>query len=328
MTKHSPQAIVLEEVELLRGGAIVTNLLGALGQSLKETRLTAFLGYLLAMRPEPLMPLLGFTGHILSVKLETRHDEGRSDILVETSWGLGVIEAKVDTTDASAQSLRYPARWRVLLTLLPGVKRKAVTRQVHWQQLADWLDETAQTGSPAYRFLVAQFIAHLEEHHMVKISESLEIYAREINEPVTLSLFIQGHIYGCLYEKRNKVARAQYFAPHFGASIAHHQPGIFTGVSYVARVEHVFLATTWKEFSEGVCEYRGKQWWNSHSRLLEDLHREWTWTKGTQRSFLLLGEPRLVFNPPVRKERLQKGKGWLSRRFFSFDDLFAAWGRG
>jgi hypothetical protein len=41
---------------------------------------------------------------------------------------------------------------------------------------------------------------------------------------------------------------------------------------------------------------------------------------------LLLGEPRLVFNPSIRKERLQKGKGWLSRRFFSFDELFAARG--
>lgn len=322
------QSIVSEEVLLLRGGAIVTNLLGAFGQSLKETRLTALLGYLLAMRPEPLMTLLGFTGRIISVRLEMSHDECRSDILVETSCGLGVIEAKVDTTDASAQSIRYPARWRVLLTFLPGVERRGVTCQVHWQQLADRLEVTALTGSPTYRFLVAQFIAHLEEHHMIKTPESLEINAREINEPVTLSFFIQGHIYGCRYEKKNKVARAQYFAPHFGTSIARHQPGIFTGVSYVARVEHVFLATTWKEFSDGVCEYRGRQWWNSHIRLLNDLHREWYWTKGKQRSFLLLGEPRLAFNPPVRKERLQTGKGWLSRRFFSFDDLFAAWGHG
>jgi len=322
------RSIVSEEVQLLRGGAIATNLLGAFGQSLKETRLTALLGYLLAVRPEPLVTLFGFSGRVLSVCLETRHDEGRSDILVETSRGLGVIEAKVDTTDASAQSHRYPARWRVLLTLLPGEERSNILRQLHWQQLADWLDATAQSGSPAYRFLVAQFIAHLEEHHMIKTSESLEIYAREINEPVTLSLFIQGHIYGCRYEKKNKVARAQYFAPHFGASIARHQPGIFTGISYVARVEHVFLSTTWKEFRDGVCEYHGKQWWNSHSKLVQDLHREWNWTKGEQRSFLLLGEPRLAFNPPVRKERLQKGKGWLSRRFFSFDDLYAAWGPG
>jgi hypothetical protein len=311
----------------MRGGAMSTNLLGAFGQSLKETRLTALLGYLLAMRPEPLTSLFGFTGRVLSVGLETRHDQGRSDILIETSRGLGVIEAKLDATDASTQSQRYPARWHAQLTLRPQTERSAATRQLHWQQLADRMDVTAKTASPTYRFLVAQFIDHLEEHHMIRTSESLEIYAREINEPVTLSLFIQGHIYGCRYEKKNKVALAQYFAPHFGASIARYQPGIFCGVSYVARVEQVFLATTWKEFSDGVCEFRGKQWWNSHRRLLQDLRREWTWTKGEQRSFLLLGEPRLAFNPPIHKERLQKGKGFLSRRFFSFDDLFAAWGR-
>ena len=76
---------------------------------------------------------------------------------------------------------------------------------------------------------------------------------------------------------------------------------------------------------DGVCEYRGKQWWNSYHEIMQSLRREWTpWN--IQHSFLLLGEPRLVFNPPIRKENLQSGKGWLSRRFFSFDELFAAWG--
>jgi hypothetical protein len=60
---------------------------------------------------------------------------------------------------------------------------------------------------------------------MTKATESLEIYAREINEPVTLALFMKGHMYGCDYEKNNKVKRAQYFVPHFGASIARYQPG-------------------------------------------------------------------------------------------------------
>jgi hypothetical protein len=314
-----------EEIQLMRGGELVSNLLGAFGLTLKETRLTAWLGYLLSMHPEPLMPLFGFTGVVMAVRLETKHDDGRSDILVETSHGLGVIEAKVGATDARAQSHRYPARWRALLTSAHGTNGSAALRNVHWQHLADRLDAVARSSSPPYRFLVAQFNNYLEEHHMIKGTESLEIYAREINEPVTLALFIQGHIYGCRYEKNNKVKRAQYFAPHFGASIARHQPGISIGVSYVAKVEQVFVATTWTEFMDGVCEYRGRQWWSSHEELMRSLHRAWGWNT-EDRSFLLLGEPRLAFNPPIRKEKLQSGKGWLSRRFFSFDDLFAAWG--
>jgi hypothetical protein len=199
---------------------------------------------------------------------------------------------------------------------------------VHWQQLADCLTAVALTASPAYRFLVTQLNAYLEEHHMIKETESLEIYAREINEPITLAMFMKGHLYVCNYEKNNKVKRAQYFAPHFGASIAKYQPGIFIGVSYVAKVKQVFVASTWDEFKDGACEYRGKQWWNSHGKLMHSLqrHPDWTWNNESHRSFLLLGEPRLAFNPPIRKENLQSGKGWLSRRFFSFDELFAAWG--
>jgi hypothetical protein len=315
-----------EEIQLMRGGALVSNLLGSFGHSLKETRLTAWLGYLFSMQPEPLMALFGFTGNIMGVHLETRHEEGRSDILVETSHGLGVIEAKVDATDASAQSKRYPARWRALLTSAHGNNASSRVRNVHWQQLAKCLVDSAPNGSSAYRFLVNQFTAYLEEHHMITAAESLEIYAREINEPVSLALFMKAHLYGCEYEKNNKVRRAQYFAPHFGATIAKQQPGIFAGVSYVAKVKQVFSGTSWSEFKDGVCEYRGKQWWNSHDDLMSRLRRSRNWKGDIHRNFLLLGEPRLVFNPPIQKEKLQKGKGWLSRRFFSFDELFAAWG--
>lgn len=209
----------VEEVQLMRGSEIVVSLLGAFGQSLKETRLTAWLGYLLSMKPERLAPLFGFKGDVLEISLENYHEDGRSDIFVKTSQGLGVIEAKVDATDASAQSKRYQARWRALLTLGYSNTQQSRIRHVHWQQLADRFDEIAKTASPAFKFLATQFIKHLEEHHMITKTEPLEIYAREINEPVTLELFIKGQIYGCVYEKRNKVAEAQYFAPHFGDKI-------------------------------------------------------------------------------------------------------------
>jgi hypothetical protein len=148
---------------------------------------------------------------------------------------------------------------------------------------------------------------------------------------VTLRLFMHGRMYGCDYDKNNKVVRAQYFAPHFGERIARKQPGIFQGVSYIARIEDVIYAETWAEFKAEVCKnaLRGKAWWNSHAEIMDNLHRreEWCWGETIPRTFLLLGEPRLAFNPPIRKENLQSGKGFLSRRFFSFDNLFEAWGK-
>jgi hypothetical protein len=274
------------------------------------------------------MLLFGFRGRVMGIHLETRHEDGRSDILVETSLGRGVIEAKVGPTDASAQLGRYPARWRALLTSAPANSVRSTIRNVHWQQLADCLDNSARNSSPAYRFLVKQFNAHLKEHHMIKATESLEIYARDINEPVSLELFFKGHIYSCIYEQRNKVQMAQYFAPYFGEKISKRQPGISAGISYVAKVEQVFDSETWSEFKDGVCKYRSKQWWNSHDETMRKLKQapDWHWKEKLHRSVLLLGEPRLAFNPPIRKEKLQGGKGFLGRLFFSFEDLFAAWG--
>src|SRR2546425_10297348 len=93
----------LVEIPLMRGGNVVSTLTGAFGQSLRETRLTAVLGYLIAINPEPFFALFGFRGMPQSVSLEMAHDDGRSDILIETSLGVGVIEAKVDATDPLKQ---------------------------------------------------------------------------------------------------------------------------------------------------------------------------------------------------------------------------------
>jgi hypothetical protein len=59
--------------------------------------------------------------------------------------------------------------------------------------------------------------------------------------------------------------------------------------------------------------------------LVQPIFHDWSWEKNYRRNFLFLGEPRLVFNPAVKKEQLQKGKGWLSKRYLTFDELFRAW---
>lgn len=73
----------------------MSTFVGAFGASLRETRLMALLGSLIALEPEPFLNLFGFSGTARSVRLENRHQDDRSDILVETTAGTGVIEAKV-----------------------------------------------------------------------------------------------------------------------------------------------------------------------------------------------------------------------------------------
>lgn len=313
-----------ETLELMRGGRVVSTLTGAFSHSLRESRLTALLGYLVALNPEPFVDLFGFRGVARHVALETSHEDGRSDILIQTDRGVGIVEAKLDASDPYEQAHRYPGQWRALLChRIPLRKQTDRTIYVGWKELARVLRKLNRAHSPGIRILSADLVAYLEEHSVIKRSESIEIYAREINEPVTLELFLKAQVYGCVYKAGSRIAEALYFAPHFGQRIAAQHPGVTTGISYVARVESVGYARTWREFTDLLASERGRVWLNRYKILLNTLHQSWDWP--SDRCFLLLGAPQLAFNPPVRKERLQKGKGWLSKQFLTFDELFRAW---
>jgi hypothetical protein len=317
-----------ERIDLLRSGSLVSSLAGAFGNALRETRLTAMLGYLVALEAERFCEIFAFRGRPLSVSLETRHAADRSDILIETTAGRGVVEAKVSAADPFRQSLKYPAKWRVLLTEhTPSGKQTRLrgVKYLRWRDLVGLLQQLGRSPDNRLRFVSQDLLSYLEEHAMIKTNKSVEIYAREINNEETLALFLKAQMYGCDYQKGSRLAEALYFAPHFGQHIARNHPGVQVGISYIASIERVEVVETWKDLLQAVREVRGKHWLNGHMALLHPLHRGWDW-HDTKRNFLFLSTPRLVFNPPVLKENLQKGSGWLSKRFFSFDTLFAAWG--
>ncbi len=317
-----------ERIDLLRSGSMVSSFAGAFGSALRETRLTAMLGYVIALEPERFCDIFAFRGRPLSVSLETRHGSDRSDILIETTAGRGVIEAKVTAADPFRQSLKYSAKWRVLLTEYTASGKQKRLRRVkylRWRDLVEPLQHLSRSPDNRIRFVSQDLLSYLGEHAMIKTNKSVELYAREINNEETLALFLKARMYGCRYEKSSRLAEALYFAPHFGQQIARNHPGVQVGISYVAGIECVEVIETWKELLQAVRGVRGKQWLNGHMLLLEPLRKGWEWGDH-KRSFLFLSTPRLVFNPPVVKEKLQKGKGWLSKRVFSFETLFAAWG--
>ncbi len=316
-----------ERIDLLRSGSVVSSFAGAFGSALRETRLTAMLGYLIALKPERFCDIFAFRGRPLSVSLETRHKSDRSDILIDTTAGRGVIEAKVSATDPFRQSLKYSAKWRVLLTehmasgkqtRLPGVK------YLRWRDLAGLLRDLAKLPDKRVRFVSQDLLRYLEEHAMIKTNKSLEIYARDINTEENLALFLKAQMYGCDYQESSRLAEQLYFAPHFGQQIARNHPGVRVGISYIASIECVEVVETWRDLLQAVRKVRGKQWLNGHMPLLQPLRRGSDWD--TKRSFLFLSTPRLVFNPPVRKANLGKSAGFLAKHFFRFDTLFAAWG--
>jgi hypothetical protein len=74
------------------------------------------LGYTISLAPESFAQLFGFKGQVTGVMLEANHEQDRSDILIETSAGTCVVEAKCDATDPVTQAFKYRSNWRVLLT--------------------------------------------------------------------------------------------------------------------------------------------------------------------------------------------------------------------
>ena len=317
-----------ETIHLFRSGRVVTSLAGAFGGELRETRITAMLGYIIATEPQPFMNLFRLSGDALEVRLETHHEHKRSDILIETTTGTAIIEAKVTAQDPIKQARKYPAKWHILLTQYKPSFKKSRSRNVRyfrWRQLAELLKKLSKSKKSTVNFLAGDLLAYLEEHGMVKKRETVEVYAREINSEATLRMFLEGRMYGCPYEKSSNMDKALYFAPHFGQKVSNIHPGVQIGISYVAKIENVRVARDFNELMDIVAEERGRAWLNRSKHLLQTKRREW-FKKKPQYTFLFLSRPMMVFNPPVKKERLQEGKGWLSRRFFSFEDLFAGWG--
>lgn len=323
--------VEIEQIPILRGEKIISSLAGAFGSSLKETRLTALLGYLIALNPTAFSPLFGFKGTPLDVTLESSFERDRADILVKTTKGNGIIEAKINSIDPLKQSMKYDARWRVLLTQnVPNESQKKSRniKYLRWQDVSTVLVRLKNSINPIMKFLSRDLLTYLEEHRMIRTTkESVEIYAREINEKRTLELFLKAHMYGCHYEKGSRLPEAHYFAPHFGQRIAEDYPGTKVGISYIAKIETVEVVEKWQDLIDVVKTVRGNMWLKKHRIFLDPIRKAWDWKGGVgKRYFLFLGAPRLVFNPPIGKEYLQGGKGWLSKRFYSFDSLFEAWG--
>ena len=313
-----------ERIVLFRGGALVSSYLGAFGTSLRETRLTAALGHLISQNPNPFLRLFRINSSISTVSLENHQESGRTDIEIVAGGKSYIVEAKRDFTDPSKQAARYKASGRILLTRYPAHtshKEKLRTRYVTWQEIAAVLEELKKHRET--KSFAEDLIAYMREHSMLERTPIPEIYAREINNAETLTLFLQVRIYCCDFERNSRLGQTLYFAPHFGKRIVRMYPGIERGISYIARIANVVVVDSWKDFLERVKDERGQVFARKYKQHMTFI-KKWPWTK-QRRNIVFLEEPRLVFNPPVKKEHLQAGRGWLSKNYLSFDDLFKAW---
>jgi hypothetical protein len=323
---------VIKTLTLMRGQMPVTSLLGAFGGALRETRITAMLGYLISHDPSSWEDFFTLADQITSVEIEADHENDRSDILIETPNERVIIEAKVEWVDPKIQANKYDADRKYFLTnYVPDSEHNSRKLQyISWPQLGKQLDFVSKHASKPYvRHLSKELVLYMKEHQLIRGTDSVEIYARDLNDDITVETFLRCNIYGCWLEKDGgTISRASYFAPCFGQHVAHQHSGISSGISYVAKIESLEVVDTWKSFLFAAKRQRGAAWINKHQEILGTLRRSWKiWDKENRRNIAFLGTPRLVFNPAINKDLLQKGKGFLSRRTFSFDELFEAWSK-
>jgi hypothetical protein len=99
--------------------------------------------------------------------------------------------------------------------------------------------------------------------------------------------------------------------------------GIQCGISHIARIDKLEVIDDWKHLIDTLEKVRGKSWVRKNKMYLDIIAKNWVWGKQRRLIFFLL-KPINAFNPAIRKTNLQAGRGWLSKLFLSFDELFKA----
>ncbi|MBL7894513.1 MAG: hypothetical protein JNK50_04395 [Bacteroidia bacterium] len=324
MAKQKIKNTQPENIPLYRAGNSVNNFFNSFGNKLRETRLTAALGYLIAEQPFAFKSLFGINGEIIQIEIESFHERDRADIQIETSHGRWIVEAKIDYSNPIIQSKKYAGQRKILLTnSTPNSKQKELIRvkYVNWESIHQTLLKIGKSAK--YKLYCDNLIQYLKYHKMVKVKNPTEVYAREINDHATLDLFLKSRAYCCDFIKESsKLYEAIYFAPHFGNKLAKEHSGIVPGISYIARIESREIVEDWKHFIEVAKKIKSKRWLTQNKDILDQI-KKWDW-KDNKRILFSLGEPIHAFSPSIKKDNLQSGHGWLSKAFISFEELFLA----
>ena len=340
----------MSTLRLTRANQDVGSFLSVLG-SLRETRLTAVLGYLVSRFPAEFGPLLGFVPAPADEICVEETDAGdRYDVLVRRSGAAHIIEGKIGPTQNVDQLLRYirsrrrNARQKPSLTVvddgsefLQSQQRafQNVRRQVRrlnfvtWASVANICRDIARkrrnvTTDPTATVIAEQLTAHLKENNMTTEPQP-EIYLRDVSSSWSVQLYFRHHLYKCQSHFFNSARYNRYFAPYFTHQMADeisedNLVPLGEGISFVSRVELVQVIDKCDvlDFLKDLGHPSAKE----AANLIRKNHPD------KQVLIMTLGEPRLMFISPVTKAKLSKqlpfGRGAMGSRSCTFDDLLAA----
>lgn len=329
---------------LFRGKESVANLFSALG-GLKETRLTAALGFLLSKAPGAFGPLfLNREVTIEEINIEEAQDSNRYDLLIRTPRKLVVVEAKVGFTQAPAQVVRYVRKLRQsnpdkaltlylldrgsdpIQTELAYLKRqfpRCTVKQKTWDDLARFVENVCrsrklQKSQPVAVMIGRELVEHLREEHMAQ-SQSKEVYIRQLSGP-SLELFFRHHLYKCQGKFAKNALQHSYFAPLFTSKAPRDFSGssmipIEKGLCYISRITQGKVVRR----SE-VLQYLKKVGHPEYKAAAKMVLKQ---SSEKEVLVLILGSIFRAFETPIPPSKLDV-KGMLSQKTATFEELFSA----
>ena len=318
------------ETIIIRSNSETNNLISAFGVGVKETRLTSFLGYLFSLDIHDLNRYFQIEYPIINIILEKKLDTQRCDIVIETTNSTIIIEAKKNNSDTSSQLKKqyqeYVTAKKVYVISLTrnnhNYNNEIISRS--WSGVYDVLQKTSYNNYKQ-RVLSEEFMNHLADIGMVNLNNK-EVYARDVNKIPNLSLLLQARVYFC--KANDNIYKCSYFAPYFGNKVSKISPGIKEGMSYIAKIEHHVEVNSFEELSNTIKLHMKKNKLKTDKeyidKLILEVKEDEKYDEKIPHLLLLLGKPRMLFNPPIGKAFLMDGNGFLSKQYYEFEDLFEA----
>ena len=341
----------MNSLRLVRASQEVGGFLSALG-SLRETRLTATLGFLVSRFPAEFAALLGFKfGASDEISIEETDGGDRYDVLIRSSGEEHIIEGKLGTSQRVDQLNRYIASRRragcpkPALTMVDDGSEFSQSRQlafhklrksvrslrfVTWSEVAQVCQRLARKkrnlASDPLGALVAQDLAnHLKENQMTTEPRP-EIYLRDVSDVPSVRLYFQHHIYKCQSKFFNSARGNLYFAPYFTGPTAERVSEVNLvpvgeGISFVSQVKSVQVVA-----KKDVLDFLKERKHPSPKEAADVIRKS---VRDKEIVLMLLGAPRLLFMSPVTKKKLEEkvgsfGRGAMGSRSCTLDDLLLA----
>jgi len=334
-------------LRLTRSRQDVKSFLSVLG-GLRETRLTAVLGYLAARFPREFGKLLGFeTTSADEISVEEAGNGDRYDVLIRASGETHIIEGKIGPHQNTEQLLRYIRSFprKPFLTVVDDGSEYSLSRErdfaeikgsvqhlkfVTWAKVARTCEEVGQFRRTRKRDLTAAIIAqefflHLQENNMTEEPRP-EIYLRDVSTINSVKLFFRHHIYKCQPSFFNSARRNLYFAPYFTRPTAEqvreeNLVPLGEGISFIAKIEKTQLVDIKDVLTSLRAENHSSP--EEATKLIREHHKE------NRVLLMTLGTPRLMFVSPITKAKLRTvnptyTNGAMGSRSCTFDLLLEA----